>query len=601
MNKKSAFSILVLGFLFLAAASPLSAQITAMTPNDPQWGQTVAVTYDPAAQGAKFLPGDDVFVQYAFMPGDAVKDGSVRMVRAGGKFKAEIRIPEGTGFITLYFLTMNGWDDGADLGAKIFRPDGKPARDAWHGQMMHDFAVETYLNAFGEERRLYPDNLTVFRDKWFVESAFKKDTVKDTVAKELREIDKPGAAETVERLYAVSYGRLLLGEEPAGRAALRRMFELFPDHRLTAAALGSYEYLVFAQQIKGAGPDEVKNLKTALFLKNPASPMLRESFSSFAYDEKIPLDPVRVGCRAWMADEPENPSPRLTLAMALLRKGGDLKEADALMAEGLTGLVSGKLRFHGDIGGSLTRLWLPEYYAMAARIHENLGRYAEALAEVKAAQTVDKEIRAEAFDREASIWRTVGATRKAEQAYVEARRRGSKTAEGELKSIYRARHGSEDGFDVWLAEETKAPSAAGSGAKKPAPLFETKDIDGAVVRLSDFKGKVVVLNFWYIGCAPCRVEMPGLNTLVDEFRGQDVVFLGFALDKAPELKKFLEKNPFRYRIIPDAAEIAKQFGASPYPVHILINKKGEIEFFSTGGSEKRHEDLRPLIKTLLGS
>jgi peroxiredoxin len=158
---------------------------------------------------------------------------------------------------------------------------------------------------------------------------------------------------------------------------------------------------------------------------------------------------------------------------------------------------------------------------------------------------------------------------------------------------------SSDLFDAWFAEKTKKQTPSTPGDKKPAPGFEAKALDGETLRLADLKGKVVILNFWYIGCAPCRVEIPGLNKLVAEFSGQDVVFIGFALDKPEELRNFLKDVPFKYRIVAEASAIRSLFGVSAYPTHVIINKQGQIEFTLVGGSPDRDTELRPLIKNLL--
>ena len=126
-----------------------------------------------------------------------------------------------------------------------------------------------------------------------------------------------------------------------------------------------------------------------------------------------------------------------------------------------------------------------------------------------------------------------------------------------------------------------------------------KTLEGKPLKLSDLKGKVIVLNFWFVGCPPCRIEMPGLNTLTDEFKDEDVVFIAFALDNAEALREFLKEKEFTYQIVPDSSKIASLYGVKVYPTHVLINKKGELEFMLTGGSEDRHEQLRPLIKKLL--
>ena len=110
---------------------------------------------------------------------------------------------------------------------------------------------------------------------------------------------------------------------------------------------------------------------------------------------------------------------------------------------------------------------------------------------------------------------------------------------------------------------------------------------------------MVVLNFWFIGCAPCRAEIPGLNKLVDEFDQRDVVFIAFAMDNEAPLRSFLEESPFKYKIIPAAHETIRRFNVSAYPTHIIIDQNGNIDTVRLGGGENRHEDLQPLIAALL--
>jgi peroxiredoxin len=93
--------------------------------------------------------------------------------------------------------------------------------------------------------------------------------------------------------------------------------------------------------------------------------------------------------------------------------------------------------------------------------------------------------------------------------------------------------------------------------------------------------------------------MPGLNKLVEDFKSEEIVFIGFALDDEGRLREFLKKTPFKYKIVAGSSSIVKQYGVSAYPTHVLINKQGQIEFTMTGGSPERHEELRPLIRGLL--
>jgi len=162
------------------------------------------------------------------------------------------------------------------------------------------------------------------------------------------------------------------------------------------------------------------------------------------------------------------------------------------------------------------------------------------------------------------------------------------------------RHNNLVGFEEYLSRAETAP-ADSRAAKKLAPSFRMTSLDGKEFDLAAPRGKVVVLNFWFINCAPCRVEIPGLNRLVDQFKDQDVVFLAPALDDEKALRAFLRETEFKYQILPGAGQVVVgQYGVTSYPTHVIINREGQIEAFLTGGSEDRHNDLRPLIERALG-
>ena len=135
--------------------------------------------------------------------------------------------------------------------------------------------------------------------------------------------------------------------------------------------------------------------------------------------------------------------------------------------------------------------------------------------------------------------------------------------------------------------------------KIPAPSFRVTSLAGEKLESRSLRGKVVVLNFWFIGCAPCRAEIPSLNTLVDGFAQDEVEFIAFAKDGEVPLRSFLEELPFKYKIIPAATDVIRKFNVNTYPTHIIIDQKGNIDTVLFGGGENRHEDLHPLIRRLL--
>jgi peroxiredoxin len=589
----------ILPFLFAVVSLPLSAQVAKIAPEKPKWGDIVRVTYDPAAKGAVFLPGDEIYACWAVTAAGSTEQGWARMEKKGGIFQSQVVIRNGAGFFSAYFLTMDSWDSHAFVGTKIYRKDGILAQDAWHYEMTSMIDESKYREAFDQERKLYPENYAVFRDKWWLDAFFKKSEIREIVRKDMGALRREAKKESPGLLYSLNWGYLLLDDEKTARDKLRKLVESYPDSPYAPLALSDYNYQAFSKQITGEGPSEVKKLALELFSKNPGSKNFRDLCEQVSRENDTPLELIRAGCAAWMKDEPDNPRPYFSLGSALLKKGGDLREASALLGRAQNLLLQGKMRLYGDISGGRSQLEVPGYFQTAAEIYEKLGDCAAALAETKAAQTLGKEVRAELFLLEASIWHRLGNVQKAEESLLEAQRRGAADAEEELKSIYRQRHDTVDGFETWLAEAMEKQTASAPGSKKQAPNFEVKTIDGKMLKLSDLKGKVVVLNFWFIGCAPCRVEMPGLNKLAEEFNTGDVIFIGFALDEAEALRKFLKEIPFKYQIVAESSAVAAQYGASVFPTHVLINKQGQIEFFLTGGSPNRHEELRPLIRNLL--
>ena len=118
------------------------------------------------------------------------------------------------------------------------------------------------------------------------------------------------------------------------------------------------------------------------------------------------------------------------------------------------------------------------------------------------------------------------------------------------------------------------------------PDFAAQGMDGRTIDTTAFRGKVVVINLWFINCPNCLEEMAVLNQLVDQYKdNKDVVFLGLAASKKTDLEKFLRTHPFRYQVIPNATMIIlTKFGTPdkngeinvPFPMHYVLDREGKI-------------------------
>jgi thiol-disulfide isomerase/thioredoxin len=136
------------------------------------------------------------------------------------------------------------------------------------------------------------------------------------------------------------------------------------------------------------------------------------------------------------------------------------------------------------------------------------------------------------------------------------------------------------------SRELKAPKPKESNFFREGdvfPSFKERDMKGNKYNLKELAGKVVVLNFWFINCPPCRREIPDLNDVVDKYKdNKDVVFLAIALDQKSDLEDFLKISPYKYNIVDDGRFTAQKYNINLYPTHVVIDKQGKILFHTSG-------------------
>jgi len=110
-----------------------------------------------------------------------------------------------------------------------------------------------------------------------------------------------------------------------------------------------------------------------------------------------------------------------------------------------------------------------------------------------------------------------------------------------------------------------------------------KDIAGLKYDFKADTGKVVVFNFWFINCPPCKQEIPELNELVEKYKeNKNIVFIAIALDDNYALKDFLKTRPFNYNIVGDGRYYAEKYGVRSYPTHVIVGKDGLVKFSTVG-------------------
>ena len=138
------------------------------------------------------------------------------------------------------------------------------------------------------------------------------------------------------------------------------------------------------------------------------------------------------------------------------------------------------------------------------------------------------------------------------------------------------------------------------GAGKPAPDFSLKDVlQGKDYSLSQFKGKVVMINFFTFFCGPCRDEMPDLNKINNELKGKGLQTLGIALSSDPTQIRFLVKQlGLEYPVLIGNDKVSDAYGSiAVVPTTVIIDKEGNVAQRIEGTRKK--ETFMKLIEPLL--
>jgi peroxiredoxin len=140
---------------------------------------------------------------------------------------------------------------------------------------------------------------------------------------------------------------------------------------------------------------------------------------------------------------------------------------------------------------------------------------------------------------------------------------------------------------------------------RPAPDFGLPDTDGKLHTLSDYRGKVVLLNFWATWCPPCRHEMPSMQTLFQELK--DKPFQVLACDQQEDgdtvfsFTGLLNPEPTFPILMDSKSSVSKKYGVPGLPTSFLIDKKGNIAYRAVGGRDFGHPAMRALIESLMAA
>jgi len=144
-------------------------------------------------------------------------------------------------------------------------------------------------------------------------------------------------------------------------------------------------------------------------------------------------------------------------------------------------------------------------------------------------------------------------------------------------------------------------AAQGKEMNEPAPDFTLKSRSGENLRLEDFRGQVVMLNFWASWCGPCRQEMPLMDDIYQQYKDLGFTVLAVNVDEnRDEAHRFLDKVPVTYPILYDPeSQVSEQYNVQAMPTTVMIDRNGNARFVHYGYKPGHEDDYEQQIRQLV--
>ena len=143
-----------------------------------------------------------------------------------------------------------------------------------------------------------------------------------------------------------------------------------------------------------------------------------------------------------------------------------------------------------------------------------------------------------------------------------------------------------------------SPKVSQNGIKLSSYNYKLESRTGETVDFNEYKGKVVLVNYWATWCPPCVAEMPSIQKLYNDY-GNKMEFVLIASDTKDKVEPFLKKNNYSLPIFYEKSRILQEFQTNSIPTTYLINKNGEIVVSEKGAKNWNSDATRKIIDNLL--
>jgi thiol-disulfide isomerase/thioredoxin len=623
-------SFFVLFFIFTGSLFAQSKETATFKPEKPKIGENINITYDPSSKDAILQDAKEITAEVlTILESENPILNEIKMEKQGKLWNCSFKVTnEKIRMLLFRFVSGEKTDDNGENSwdIMIYGKDNKPLENAhfFKYQLLNygsyaDYKCKKDKDAAKaellKEKELYPNNINVSSTIWNTNLRENPgQETKDQIAKELSKLlefykndeskvasllrwfdqidQKEKSAEIIKegtdknpKGKIAQYGRTIeIGKEKdfAKKAELYEKFiNDFTD--LTEQEKDNYKGTIIYYYTQAKDYDKTAKLLESIQLKDG------NSYNSLAW----PL--IEKG-------------EQLEKAVEWARKGIELiKNPDPKLKPSYLSTKSWKKNLDYGLG------MIMDTYAFGLF---KLGKIEEAEKAYGEAYTLDKGNSEEINERYIECLIKNGKEETAMQVASECLNK-NKTTE-KLIEFYRTAYtkvkGSDKGFDEMLG---KARDKAKNELKekllkelinKPAIDFNLKSLDGKYVKLSDLKGKVIVLDFWATWCGPCKASFPTLQKMYEKYKDNPNIAI-LALDtwenekgeeREKNVKKFIDENKYTFPVLFDENFVTK-YGVEGIPTKFIIDHEGNIQFKSVGflGEQKMINEMELQFEILL--
>jgi thiol-disulfide isomerase/thioredoxin len=624
----------IVGVLFIAAmfisAAVIQEEVATISPASLMIGNEIVITYNEGAKAANLRNAKEIGAE-VLMVRDAAMPVLLElpMKKSGKLWKCSFKLSdEKARLLLLRFVSGELMDDNGENAWNVMVSDsnGQPLKGAClqratilqRGTIV-DFKVakdaeEAKANIV-RERELYPDNRAatmlwwslLMREKPGDESKAKiraeleemyeaQKNNEDVVASLLSWFEQVGLKEKADEIRASS-----IAANPNGKIAeIKRRNEIF-------AAQDPAKRLELFEKFLADFPQEDQMLENLQRMRIALLINARQFDQAAALIESMPKkDGSLYNELAWSLIEK---GEQLDKAVAWAKNGVELlRNPDPATKPPYISEARWKQSLQTPLGYTL------DTYAYGL---DQMGKTQEAQRVYEEARALTKGEMPEINERLVECYVKNGKYDQAMATAVECIRKGKSTDKliAQYKAAYVKAKGSDTGFDEALNETKKLAAADLKNdllknlVNKPAIDFALKGLDGKLIKLSELKGKVVVLDFWATWCGPCKVSFPFLQQVYEKYKANpNVVILAMdtwenkdGAEREALVRKFMEENKYTFPVLFDEGFVEK-YGVEGIPTKFVIDKKGMIQFKSVGfhGGPRMLDELTIQIEMLLG-